>query len=313
MWSSRPSSRPSASSRRPCRIRSSARAMAGCQSAWGRVRAMYHAGAHQDALGLLPPTEQAEQAPVDPIAMAADDHGWAGTRTDEPVLAEEGAPGLEALQVGRLVAGREERAHRLGRHRRLVRPAAAGQRHGLVQHRHPFGDTTGFHVGQPAVGERLGLQVDVPEATGPVEGQLRPGPQDVGVGDVTAHGRDGHPTLFEARLFVLDEVDRPAEPATGGEPVGQAVGVHVAQPCTRHGRRAPLAPVREAADGGGEVGDGPVDVPGRDRGVGGEHACGRVGCLHQAVIVARRRTLSPGPPSARRHWPAFLPPGRRRR
>ena len=59
---------------------------------------------------------------------------------------------------------------------------------------------------EPAVGERLGLEVDVAEATRPIERQLGVGQQHRRVVDVAAHRRHRHPTLLDARRLV----DRPA-------------------------------------------------------------------------------------------------------
>ena len=72
----------------------------------------------------------------------------------------------------------------------------------LVQHRHALGHSTGLHVGQAAVGQRLRLEVDVAEAPGPVEGELGPRHQLGGVVHVAAHGAERRIALLDARGLV---------------------------------------------------------------------------------------------------------------
>ena len=74
-------------------------------------------------------------------------------------------------EVGGVVARGEERAHRR-RHGQRVRHRPARQGHRLVEHRHALVDPSALDVGQPTVGERLRLELDVAEAASPVEGQL---------------------------------------------------------------------------------------------------------------------------------------------
>ena len=83
--------------------------------------------------------------------------------------------------------------------------AAARQGHGLVDHRHALGHPAGLHVGQPTVGQGLGLEVDVAEAAGPVESQLGPLEEQCRVVDVATHGGHRHPPLLDARLVMLDQ------------------------------------------------------------------------------------------------------------
>ena len=192
-----PSSSASASARRPWRMRRSASAMSGCQLGTCITASKLGLGPDEDGLGLGPPAELDEQRGVDAVAVAGQEHRSAGRQRDQPVLAQQAGPRSGALEVGGEVAGGEERAHRLGSGAGVVgRPAR--QRHGLVEQRHALGHPAGLHVGQPGVGERLGLEVDVAEPTGPVEGQLGGGQQLGGVVDVAAHRRHGHPPLLEA-------------------------------------------------------------------------------------------------------------------
>ena len=168
-------------------------------------------------------------------------------------MAEQVGPDAGALEVAGEVAGGEERADRLGRRAGVVR-RTAGQRHRLVEHRHPLGDATGLHVGEAAVGERLGLEVDVAELAGPVEGQLGVGEQHVRIGDFAAHRGDRDPALFDARRLLIDEPARSGEPCPTGVDVAHRIRVDVTQTDTRHCRVARLARLREAPHRGRQLG-----------------------------------------------------------
>ena len=77
----------------------------------------------------------------------------------------------------------------------------------------PSATPAGLHVGQAAVGQRLGLEVDVAEAPGPVERQLGGG-QSIGrIVDLAAHRGDRHPALLDAGRLVLHQPPGPGNQA----------------------------------------------------------------------------------------------------
>ena len=93
----------------------------------------------------------------------------------------------------------------------------------------PTLDAPALDVGQPAVGERLGLQVHVAEASRPVEGQLGRGEQLGRIGDLAAHRRDGDPALLDARWLVGDQAARSPEPGPRRRQVAEDRGHRLAE------------------------------------------------------------------------------------
>ena len=193
--------------------------------------------------------------------------GAPGRDRDEAAPAKQMRPGPGPLEVGGVVAGGEERADRLGRGIGVI-GLAARQRHRLVEQRHPVGDPAGLHVGQPRVGQRLGLEVDVTEPAGAIERQFRRRQQLGGVVDVTSHSGHRHPSLLQARRLVLDEASGPSEPRPACRQVAHRVGEEVSEARTGHGGAALLVSRSEAADGSRQMSNDAVDVAPRVRLVG---------------------------------------------
>ena len=215
-------------------------------------------GPGQQRLGLGPASELQEHRRLDGIAVVAEEDQRPGPTHQAP-LAQELRPRPGPVEVGGVVAGGEERAHRLAAGVEVV-GGTAGQGHGFVEQRHALGDAPRLYVGQPAVGQRLRLEVHVAEVPGAVEGELGPGEQLLGVAGIASHGGDGHPALFDAGLDVLEQAGGAGEPGPSRRQVSHGVGQHVAEPGAGH-RRGPGVPGGgEGPHGGGQVGDESVDV-----------------------------------------------------
>jgi len=144
----------------------------------------------------------------------------------------------------------------------------AGQRHGLVEQRHALVEPARLHVGQPGVGQRLRLEIDIAEPPGPVEGKLGGRQQLGGIVDVASQARDRHPALLHAGRLVLNEPPSPSKPGSARSEVPQHDGEDVAQPDAGHRRPAWFARRSEVADRGRQVGDHRVDVEPSDGLVG---------------------------------------------
>ncbi len=242
-------------------------------------------GPKQHVLGLSPSPEVAEHGALQAAAVAARVRLGAGGGAEDAPLAQQRAPRLHPLEVGRDVAGGEEGAHRLADDDGILGAAAAGQGHRLVDPGHALGHPPRLDVGQPTVGQGLDLEVDVAEAPGPVERQLGPFAEHGRVADVAAQRRQRHPPLFDARLFVLHQAYGAPEPRLCGRPVAHEVGEQVTDPCAGHGGPAVVAGDRERPCRGGEVRNGAVVVTG---------AHGRVRQLQQVprpnAVLRQRHT-----------------------
>jgi hypothetical protein len=119
-------------------------------------------------------------------------------------------------------------------------------------------------VGEAGIGQGLRLEVHVPEAAGPIEGQLGPSQQLDRVVDVTTEGRHRHPALLDAGRLVLDQAGGPQEPGPSGGLVAAIGGEQISEVDARQ-RRLPLLPGGgEPADGRREVRDGRLEVIGLD-------------------------------------------------
>ena len=128
----------------------------------------------EDRLGLAPAAELHRAAWPARCRSGSDrnSRARAGARPMRPCRRSRSAHDADPLEVGRVVAGGEERADRLGGGTRVV-GRAAGQRHRLVEQSPcPRAIRPACTWARPAVGQRLRLEVEVAEAPGPVEGQL---------------------------------------------------------------------------------------------------------------------------------------------
>ena len=215
--------------------------------------------AGEDGFGVTPAPELHEQRGLHAVAMAGQEARRRAPGADAPPLTQQVVPRVGPAEVGREVAGGEERAHGLADDVRVV-GRAAGQGHGLVEQGHPFGQATGLDVGQAGIGQGLGLEVHVAEAAGPVQRELRRSQQAGGIVDVAPHRGYRHPPLLEAGWFVGDEAPGPREPGPAGRDVAQAVGERLAQASTRHGRGSGVASSGVRPDGCGEVRDHALEI-----------------------------------------------------
>ncbi|MDQ3643911.1 MAG: hypothetical protein M3356_00135 [Actinomycetota bacterium] len=205
-------------------------------------------GADEHALGLAPQAELAEQRGLHGVAMVADQDRDAGPVTEQPAAAQHVDPGGGAVEVASEVAGGEERAHRLAGDLVVVR-GAAGEGHRLVEQSHALLDPSGLHVGEARVGQRLRLEVDIAETTGPVQGEGGVGEENVRVVDIASERRDRHPPLLEARRLVLDQPPGPDEPGAGRRVIPEEVGEQPAEASAGHRRATVVADRGQLTDG----------------------------------------------------------------
>ena len=241
----------SASAKRPCRMRRSASAMSGCQLGTCMAASKSALARVEHLLGLPHRPELDQQRGLHAVAVARQEHRARPVSTEmRPRRRSRSRPRPGPFEVGGVVAGGEERADRLGRGVGVV-GRTARQCHRLVEQCHALDDPTGLHVGQPGVGQRLGLQVDVTEAAGPIERQLRRRQQLGRVIDVASHRGHRHPALLQAWRLVLDQPPGPSEPGPARRQVAHRVGeqspsrTHAI--AARHGSPAAVNP-RMAAD-----------------------------------------------------------------
>ena len=172
---------------------------------------------------------------MDAVAVAGQEDRRAAAAADQPVAAQQLGPRVGPPEVGGEVARGEERAHRRRRGQRVVgRPAR--QRHRLVEHRHALVDASALHVGQPAVGERLRLQLDVAEAASAVEGQLGRGQQLGRVVDLAAHRRRRPPIPARCTAARRRRAGGPGRTRPGPPAGCRASAEDVAQPHAHHRR-----------------------------------------------------------------------------
>ena len=224
-------------------------------------------GPGEHVLGLPPLPELDQHRRLHAVAMAGQEHGPARDERDEAAPAKQISPGSSPSEIGGVVARGEEGADRLGRGIGVIR-LAARQRHRFVEQCHAVGNPTGLHVGQPGVGQRLRLEVDVTEPTGAIERQFRSRQELSRVIDVTSHPRHRHPTLLQARRLVFDKASRPSEPRPACRQIAHRVGEEVAQSHAGHRGTAFLVRGGEAANGSRQMGNDAVDIAARVRLIG---------------------------------------------